>query len=139
MAVSQVRTRPLALLQAARYPQAYVWFVFISSLDVMLTWIILHLGGREVNFLANYVLQRWELIGVVVYKFALVSLIVCICEVVGHSRPQTGRALARFAVLITLLPVIIALTHIAAVRGNLDPDRQVAFSGSDDPLWTTDQ
>ena len=107
-----------SLLRAARYPQAYVWFVFVSALDLMMTWVVLYLGGREVNVLADYILDRWALTGMVVYKFALVVLVIFICEIVGHYRPRLGRRLSIFAVVITLVPVIIAFTHLlAAVYG----------------------
>jgi len=107
-----------SLLRAARYPQAYVWFVFVSALDLMMTWVVLYFGGREVNVLADYILDRWALTGMVVYKFALVILVIFICEIVGHYRPRLGRRLSIFAVVITLVPVIIAFTHLlAAVYG----------------------
>src|SRR5262249_30759008 len=31
-----------------RYPNEYVWLVFVSALDVMLTWVVLSTGGGEV-------------------------------------------------------------------------------------------
>ncbi len=105
-----------SLLRAARYPQAYVWFVFVSALDLMMTWVVLYFGGREVNVLADYILDRWALTGMVVYKFALVVLVIFICEIVGHYRPRLGRRLSIFAVLITLVPVIIAFTHLLSAR-----------------------
>ena len=104
------------LLRAARYPQAYVWFVFVSALDLMMTWVVLYFGGREVNVLADYILDRWALTGMVVYKFGLVVLVIFICEIVGHYRPRLGRRLSIFAVLITLVPVIIAFTHLLSAR-----------------------
>ena len=112
------RPKALALLQAARYPQLYVWFIFVSALDLMLTWVVLYFGGREVNLLADFILQRWALTGMVIYKFMLVVLVIFICEVVGYYRAKAGRNLARFAVAITLLPVIVAFIHLlAAVQG----------------------
>ena len=106
------RTKVIALWQAARYPQAYVWFIFVSALDLMMTWVVLYFGGREVNALADFILQRWQLAGMVVYKFALVVFVICICEIVGHFRSKLGRRLAWFGVLITLVPVIVAFSHL---------------------------
>ncbi len=108
----------IPLLRVARYPQAYVWFVFASALDLMMTWVVLYFGGQEVNVLADYILDRWALTGMVFFKFALVVFVIFICEVVGHYRPRLGRRLSIFAVLITLVPVIIAFTHLlGAVYG----------------------
>lgn len=113
------RPKALALLQAARYPQAYVWFIFVSALDLMLTWVVLYFGGREVNLLADFILERWTLTGMVIYKFVLVVFVIFICEIVGHYRAKAGRNLARFAVAITLLPVIVAFIHLlAAIQGH---------------------
>ena len=116
--MDQPESNGIPLLRNARYPQAYVWFIFVSAMDVMMTWVVLYFGGREVNVLADYILDRWALPGMVVYKFALVVFVIFICEVVGQYRPRLGRRLSIFAVVITLVPVIIAFTHLlGAVYG----------------------
>lgn len=136
-----VRSKAIALFQATRYPQEYLWFVFISALDLMMTWVVLYFGGAEVNALADYILQRWALLGMVVFKFVLVIVVICICEVVGHYRGRAGRLLARFAVIITLLPVVIAFTHLlAAVYGEGSAERDVPVAeASGSPRATTTQ
>ncbi|MCH8054225.1 MAG: hypothetical protein IH895_09205 [Planctomycetes bacterium] len=116
--MDQPESNGIPLLRNARYPQAYVWFIFVSAMDVMMTWVVLYFGGREVNVLADYILDRWALTGMVIYKFALVIFVIFICEVVGHHRDRLGRRLSIFAVVITLVPVIIAFTHLlGAVYG----------------------
>jgi hypothetical protein len=98
-----------------RYPNEYVWFVFVSALDLMLTWIVLHFGGRETNGLANTILQNFGLVGFVIFKFGLVVLVICICEVVGRHNDRVARGIATFAVGVTCLPVLLSvvllLTH----------------------------
>jgi hypothetical protein len=98
-----------------RYPNEYVWFVFVSALDLMLTWIVLHFGGREANGIANTILQRFGLVGFVIFKFALVVLVICLCEVIGRHNDRVARRIATFAVAITCLPVLLSivllLTH----------------------------
>lgn len=96
----------------ALYPQAYTWYVFLSALDLMLTWVILHLGGREVNVLADWVIARFNLPGLVAFKFLLVVLVVILCELVGRRRPGTGRRLARWAVVLSAVPVLVAAAHL---------------------------
>src|SRR3954471_5890061 len=60
------------LVQPAMFPEAYTWFVFVSAMDLLLTWVILHYdGGREANALANAILQRFDLLGLVAYKFLI--------------------------------------------------------------------
>ncbi len=96
------------------YPRSYKWFVFISALDVILTWFILLLGGSEVNHLADAVIANAGLQGILIYKFCLVLLVVMICEIVGRRRPWVGRNLARAAIVITALPVVLTIAQLAA-------------------------
>jgi hypothetical protein len=94
------------------YPHTYVWYVFVSALDVMFTAVLLHFGGREVNVLANWVLVRWDLAGMVMFKFVLVSFVICICEFVGRKRHRLGRDLGHWAVGITCIPVLLAALQL---------------------------
>ena len=41
------------------YPRLYTWVVFLASMDIIMTWVILHMGGTEVNVLAASVIERW--------------------------------------------------------------------------------
>lgn len=91
------------------YPNYYTWFVLLSALDLMFTRVLISptYRGREVNWFANYVLQRWDVVGLVIYKFVLVAFVVLICEFVGRRRQRTGLALARWAVIIGCVPVAV--------------------------------
>ncbi len=100
---------------AVLYPNVYVWYVLLASLDVMLTAVIVAAGGHEVNSLADRVLGRWGLPGLVVFKFSLVLLVVAICEVVGRRNDRTGRKLAEWAVAITAIPVVVSLVQLLAL------------------------
>jgi hypothetical protein len=96
-----------------RYPNEYVWFVLVSSMDIMLTWAILtKREGVEVNPLARLVIDTWNglwpaggLVGAIGFKFALMLFVIIACEIVGRRRDQLGRRLARLAVLVSALPV----------------------------------
>jgi len=103
-----------------RYPDEYVWLVFVSALDLMFTWIILlpPRDGNEVNLLPNWIISRFGLPGVTVYKFALVSLVIVICEVVGRTRLPLGRAVARIGIALTGAVVVwsLAILFLDAMR-----------------------
>lgn len=88
-----------------RHQNAYAWFVFLSAMDLMLTWVILHNDGREVNPLADWIVAEMDLWGLVGFKFSLVALVVILCETITRHRPGLGRAVARLAVAITATPV----------------------------------
>jgi hypothetical protein len=92
-----------------RYPNAYVWFVFVSSLDIMLTWAILMRNGSEVNPVAAQVIEHWGLPGAIAFKFSLMLFVVIVCEVVGRVRDQSAHVLAWIAVTISALPVMYSL------------------------------
>lgn len=97
------------------YPAHYTWYVFLSALDLTFTWLIIAAGGREENALANWIITRHHLPGLVVYKFALVVGVVLICEIVGRRRHQTGVKLARWAVLLTAFPVVVGAVHMLRI------------------------
>ncbi|MFQ5805679.1 MAG: hypothetical protein ACE5I3_04430 [Phycisphaerae bacterium] len=117
-------SRPARAQRSVRYPNAYVWFIFLAALDVMLTYLILHpvlffrdpdmteSRGTEVNALADWIIERWDVPGVVVFKFTLVVLVVILCEIIGRHKDETGRRIAEWAVAITAIPVIIALIQM---------------------------
>ena len=99
-------------IPAMLYPRSYKWFVFISALDVILTWFILLLGGSEVNLLADAVIASTGLQGILIYKFCLVLIVIMICEVVGRRRPKRGRNLAIAAIAISALPVVASIAQL---------------------------
>ncbi|HVP74186.1 MAG TPA: DUF5658 family protein, partial [Phycisphaerales bacterium] len=92
-------------LPEMRYQNQYVWFVFFSALDIMLTWAILRRGGREVNPVADQIIDMWGLTGAILFKFSLTMLVVIVCEVVGRKRLSTGTWLATTAMVVSAIPV----------------------------------
>ena len=102
--------------RAVLYPDVYVWYVFVAALDIMLTWIILHSDGSEVNLLADWIIRRWDLPGTVIFKFSCALLVVLICEFIGRVRPRLGRRLAQWAIALTAVPVVWAFTQLLIAR-----------------------
>ncbi len=88
-----------------QYPNCYAWLVLFSALDVMLTWVVLNLGGAEANPLARAVIAWAGLMGMSVYKFLLVAVFVVLCDTVGRMQERTGLMLARVGVGIAVMPV----------------------------------
>lgn len=107
------------------FQNAYVWIVFLSSMDVMLTYVILRLGGREVNPVAMYVIKFWDdlmhlgMAGATVFKFALVVFTIVICEIVGRRSLRKGRRLARVLIVISTVPVVWSLALLFMNRASL--------------------
>jgi hypothetical protein len=97
------------LRKQVRYPNLYVWLVLVAALDAMLTYVILYLGGREANPLANSVMSAWGFAGMVVYKFVLIALTIVLCEVIGRRDDTWGKLLGVIGIVLTCVPVGIAL------------------------------
>ncbi|MEM1107170.1 MAG: DUF5658 family protein [Planctomycetota bacterium] len=90
-----------------RFPYFYLAFIFASALDLILTYTVLLLGGMEVNPIANAVLQSpADFHGLIAYKFAIVVVVVLVCEYLGRVAEPTGRRLAAGAVAISSFPVV---------------------------------
>jgi uncharacterized membrane protein len=105
------------------YPDQYAWYIFASALDIMVTvTVLVHLGAREVNMLAQRSIDLFGTWGLIGLKFLSVVLVVGICEFVGRRRPRAGRRLATAAILISLVPVFSAIIQAAALglTGNLE-------------------
>jgi len=92
---------------AMLYQTQYVWFVFLSTLDLLFTWTILHAGGRELNFIADAVIQHGGKLGLIGYKMGWVVLIILMIETIGRKKPHVGKRVAEWAVAITSIPVAI--------------------------------
>lgn len=91
----------------------YVWFVFLSALDIIVTAAILSLDGVELNGLADAVIQHtgsWGLIG---YKFALVLFVIINCEIISRRRAHVGFKLSEWAVALSAIPVVVGLAQLA--------------------------
>eukprot|EP00752_Nemacystus_decipiens_P016104 g14400.t1 len=97
------------LTRHMRYPNTYVWLLLLSSMDIMLTWVILLFGGSEVNPIARKVIDEFGLSGMIVYKFVLIVFFIGICEIVGTLRDSTGWLLSKFSVVIACVPVTWAM------------------------------
>ena len=98
-----IEPRPFAPML---FQNEYVWLIFVSSMDIMLTWKILEKNGTEVNPIARVVIDLWQLPGAIVFKFSLMLFVIIACEFSGRHRPRVGRRLARLAIVISALPVM---------------------------------
>jgi hypothetical protein len=103
------------LRQPALYPTLYTWYVFVSALDILFTWRILHANGTEVNVLADWIINQQDIKGLAVFKFLTVAVVILICEVVGRRRYETGAKLARWAVALSAFPVVVGGAQLVRI------------------------
>ena len=96
-----------------RYPNHYCWLVLVGMLDVMLTaFLLTHLEGREANPLAQWFIDRLDVWGLILLKVVTLVVFIGACEAVGARKPETGRKLAEYAIVISAFPVILALVLV---------------------------
>lgn len=72
-----------------------VWLVIFSVTDLFMTYRLLWQGGRfyELNPVAQWFFQRWNIAGMTAYKFGMVALILVLGEVIERHRPGWGRTI----------------------------------------------
>ena len=93
-------------LPPMRYPNPYVWLVLVSALDIFLTILVLYAWkGHEVNPIAAAIIAHMGFQWTVVFKYALIVLVIIICEVVGRRNDRTGWKLAMVGIMLSAFPV----------------------------------
>lgn len=96
-----------------RYPRVYPWLVLLATLDVALTWMLLGLGGREANALAEMVIAGAGLTGAVALKAFSLLTVLLICEIIGRRSDRAGRRLALASVGLSVVPVAVGAFALA--------------------------
>lgn len=93
--------------RSVKFPYFYLALAFVSAMDLILTYMVILLGGIEVNPIANAVLQSpADFHGLIVFKFAVVAAVIMICEFIGRHTEPAARRLAMWAVAISAFPVL---------------------------------
>ena len=100
------------------YPRLYPWFVLLASLDVVLTWIILHpsLGGIELNPIAAHIIRAGGITAATYFKFATVMVVIWTSEYVGRRNPELGRNLLWLALFANCAVVVLSAIQITAAQ-----------------------
>lgn len=100
-----------SLGQSLLYETAYTWLVLGSTLDVLLTGVLLYgLNGIEANPIAAVFIEHWGLVGASLFKFAMVMLAIILCENVGRLKQPAGMRLSWVMAGISFIPVAWSLT-----------------------------
>lgn len=121
--------------RAVTYPDQYCWYILASTLDIIVTHKILTwFGGWEVNILADRLIDRLGLWGLILLKYATVIVVVGICDFIGQRNHAAGRRLANAAIVVAAFPVGVGLLQlllwivgldalVGEVRPNIDLHR----------------
>ncbi|MDG1838064.1 MAG: DUF5658 family protein, partial [Phycisphaerales bacterium] len=102
------------------FPNLYLWLVFVASIDIILTRLVLFFSGTEMNPIAALVIKWFGIPGMSVFKFSVVAFVVIVCEFIGRVRWSTARNLAIFAVAASAFPVVWSCVLIMSMIINDD-------------------
>lgn len=115
--MSQVSTRPRPFYaRPLPLQNETVYFVFVNCLDIFMTYILLRFGGLEANPVAEFFLSRWNVIGLVSFKMAMVAFVVTVAHMVSHRSEAKGRLLlwtgSTIVAAVVIYSVGLFLLHI---------------------------
>lgn len=114
---------------AVLYPNLYLWLIFVSTLDVILTRVVLFFGGTEVNPLADWVLGHFGRMGMSIFKFLIVAFVIIVCEYIGRRSWTTAHRLARVSIVISVIPVCWSCLIILMLIINPPPTEDLPIEG----------
>jgi hypothetical protein len=111
--------------------------VTLAALDILLTWTILALNGTELNKLAAWIFANHGVPGATFFKFGTVVFVLVVCEFLGrHQDGELGRRLARWAVIISVVPVAVGLIELS--DREVWEARQAMRDAGHPPPWSFD-
>lgn len=99
------------LVEGSRNQPFVQWFIVLSVFDLLVTYALFRLAPHfiEANPLARLVFRRWNILGMTIYKFAIVMLVVILAEVIERHRPTWGRVVLIAGCGATLFVVVRGL------------------------------
>lgn len=101
------------------------WFVLASALDFGVTFIMLHhpeVRFVESNPVALFFIHHWGIKGLFLFKLAIVTLVVVICQIVARHNLKLARGvLVGGTAVVAGVVVYSVLLHQTATQGALSP------------------
>lgn len=106
------------ILGTAAVQQETLLYVFVSSLDLFMTYIMLNQGFMEANPVARYFIAGWGAKGMVYFKFSMVAFVCVLAQIIARYRPRAARWLLLGATLVVAIVVVYSL-RLLLQHGNL--------------------
>lgn len=95
------------------FPKMYWAYIALAAADVLLTTLILSVGGMELNAVGRAAFAIGGITGATFLKFTTVAIVLLVCEYTGRTRVGLGRALAYIAVSVSFVPVTVGVMEVA--------------------------
>lgn len=108
-----------------QYETLISWFVLVSVLDIVLTFLILRYSAQgrtrstliEGNPIARWILHHTGFTGMAVFKLLITGFVCVIAEAVGQQRPGLGAGLLRIG---TLIVAAVVVYSVLLLSGNVN-------------------
>ena len=73
--------------------------IALSMLDLLTTYALLRSYNEcyEANPIADFFFKRWNILGMTLFKFSLVGVVIASSEIIERSRPKWGKVVLVFA------------------------------------------
>lgn len=98
--------------------QETVRFIFVSALDVFLTYLLIVQDGfHEGNPVARFFLNHWGMRGMIYFKFGMVAFVAVLAQIIARRQLETARRLLNLATVIVICVLIYSLTLLARHGG----------------------
>jgi len=87
-------------------------YILMSTLDLFMTYILLRTSPQfyESNPIANFFFHNWNIRGMIFFKFAMVTVVILISQIIGIKKPDTARRLLQCATLVVTCVVVYSFT-----------------------------
>lgn len=109
------------ILGTAAVQQETLLYVFVSSLDLFMTYIMLSQGGGtfvEANPVARFFIAEWGAKGMVYFKFSMVAFVCVLAQIIARYRPRSARWILLGATMVVAVVVVYSM-RLLLQHGNL--------------------
>jgi hypothetical protein len=91
-------------VESSRNQFLAVIFLAVSVADLLMTYALLRISPHfyESNPVADWAFQKWNMLGMTIYKFVLAAIVVTVCEVIERKRPGWGKFVLAIGCLATM-------------------------------------
>lgn len=89
-------------------------FIAVNTLDIVMTLALLAQGFAEGNPIANLVIERWGLEGMIAFKFSSVLVVCLISQIIATTRPDTARQVLKLCTAVVLMVVVYSMVLYTA-------------------------
>lgn len=94
------------------------FFILVSAFDVFATYLLLARGDHvESNPVARFFFDRWNIDGMIAFKFVMVAFVCVIVQLIARKKVETARYLLIFLTLVVGAVVVYSIFLLSKSYG----------------------